>query len=478
MKIRTRYAPSPTGYFHIGGARTAIYNYLFAKANKGDFIVRIEDTDIERNVENGIESQLENIKWLNFYPDESVLNPGKYGPYIQSEKFDKYKELAHKLLKENKAYYCFCSKEQLDNDRKLAELNHQTPKYNRRCLHLSKEEIEQKLKDGVDHVIRLKIDDQKTYEWDDLVRGKIAIPGNALTDPVILKSNGIGMYNFCVVVDDYDMDITHVLRGEEHISNTPYQIAIKDALGYSHKDIRYGHLSIIINDSGKKLSKRDTELKQFISDFRQMGYLPIAVVNFLLLLGWVPKNNIEVMTLDEMIKNFDYMSLTKAPAKYDIKKLEWLGNQHIKKMDDNSYLNFVKPFVNSTNEIYKKHSDFVLLLFKNQLSYAMQLDELIDNTFENNDNNIDEFLKLFDELKNELSIIKPIIIEKISNISVWNEENIKNIVNEIKQETSLNGKNLFMPIRMLTTKKIHGPELAKTIFLFGKERVIKNINGE
>lgn len=475
MKIRTRYAPSPTGFFHIGGARTAIYNYLFAKNQGGDFIVRIEDTDVERNVENGIQSQLENIEWLNFYPDESILNPGKYGPYIQSQKFEKYRELAHQLVNEKKAYYCFCSKEQLDNDRKFAEQNHITPKYNRRCLNLTKEEIDENLKNNVEHVIRLKIDENANYEWDDIVRGEISIPGNSLTDPVILKSNGIGMYNFCVVVDDYDMDITHVLRGEEHISNTPYQIAIKQALGYDSKEIKYGHLSIIINESGKKLSKRDTELKQFISDFRELGYLPIAVVNFLLLLGWVPKNNVEVLTLDEMIKNFDYSALTKAPAKYDLKKLEWLGNQHIKKLSDQQYLEFVKQYVEINNNVCDKNLDMALLLFKNQLSYGKQINQLIKETFVNDDTNNIDYLNEKNNLINEINVIKPILLDLISNIVIWNEDNIKDIINKIKLETGFSGKNLFMPIRILTTKKIHGPELAKTIYLFQKDIVLKNI---
>ncbi len=474
MKIRTRYAPSPTGYFHIGGARTAIYNYLFAKHHGGDFIVRIEDTDVERNVENGVESQLNNIKWLDFFPDESILNPGKYSPYIQSQKFDRYRDLAHQLLKEGKAYYCFCSKEQLDQDRENAEALHQTPKYNRRCLHLSQEEINEKLK-TIKPTIRLKIDEHKNYEWDDIVRGKISIPGDALTDPVILKSNGIGMYNFCVVVDDYDMDITHILRGEEHISNTPYQIAIKEALGFTDKEINYGHLSIIINESGKKLSKRDTNLKQFVEDFKNMGYLPIAVFNFLVLLGWVPKDNCEIRNIKELIEVFDYHALTKAPAKYDLKKLEWVGNQHFKKISDEEYLKFVKPFVKTENEIYTKHQDMILLLFKNQLSYAQQLDGLIDDLFVNSEN-LDFLKPLIDEFSLPIRTIAPIIKNKINNLSTWNESEIKSIIDEIKNETKLSGKQLFMPIRMLTTNKEHGPELAKIIWLYGKTEVLARID--
>lgn len=474
MKVRTRYAPSPTGFFHIGGARTAIYSYLYAKHNNGEFIVRIEDTDIERNIKDGIESQLDNIKWLSFFPDESILNPGKYGPYKQSEKIDRYKELCNSLIKNRKAYYCFCSKELLDEDRRLAELNHTTPKYIRRCLKLTENEIEEKLK-NTKPIIRLKMDEDIEYKWNDIVRGEISIPGSALTDPAILKSNGIAMYNFAVVVDDYDMDITHVLRGEEHISNTPYQIAIKNALGFDTKEINYGHLSIIINDDGRKLSKRDSNLKQFIEDFKNMGYLPIAVFNFLVLLGWSPKDNVEISTIEELIKKFDYKWLTKAPAKYDLKKLDWISNQHIKKMSDDEFYSFHIDFVKSNNKFFLENKKEVLLLFKNQLNYANQLDDLIYDIFEKENYKEEEFINTLKENKEYIKIISPALKEELFLIKEWDINAIKNIINIIKDKTGLSGKELFMSIRILTTKNIHGPELAKIIYLLSKKEVILNI---
>ncbi len=475
MKIRTRYAPSPTGYFHIGGARTALFNFLFAKKMNGDFIVRIEDTDTERNVENGVESQLFNLNWLNIRPDESPQKEGKYKPYQQTQKLDRYQLLAESLLAENKAYRCFCSKEELDEQRKQAEANHETPKYNRKCLMLSENEIRTKITNKQEYVIRLKINENDSYEWNDLVRGKISIPGSALTDPVILKSNKIAMYNFAVVVDDYDMDITHVLRGEEHISNTPYQIAIKKALGFDKKEISYGHLSIIINDEGKKLSKRDSNLKQFIEDYRLLGYLPIAIVNFLCLLGWTPNNNKEVMSLSEMINAFQLEFLSKSPAKFDILKLNWISNQHFKLMEDKKYLEFVKPFVKSKNEIFMQNPDKVLLLLKNQIAYAKQIDDLIIDLFEND--KIDETAKKeINDQKTNIKIIAPILLSLIDDANFEEEENIKKIINTVKEQTKLNGKNLFMPIRLLSTKKQHGPDLATTLSLFGKKRIKQNIN--
>lgn len=474
MKTRTRYAPSPTGYFHIGGARTALFNFLFAKKMKGDFILRIEDTDNERNVEGGIESQLYNLNWLDISPDESPQKEGEYKPYQQTLKLDRYKMLAETLLKEDKAYCCFCSKEELDEQRKKAEANHETPKYNKKCLSLTKNEIKEKIANKQEYVIRLKINEDEHYEWNDLVRGKISIPGSALTDPVILKSNKIAMYNFAVVVDDYDMDITHVLRGEEHISNTPYQIAIKKALGFDKKEISYGHLSIIVNDEGKKLSKRDLSLKQFIEDYRLLGYLPIAITNFLCLLGWTPSNNKEIMSLSEMINSFQLDGLTKSPAKFDVSKLNWISNQHFKSMNDKEYLEFVKPFVKSENEIYNKNPNKVLLLLKNQISYAKQINDFIVDLFENN--KIDESSN--EEIigqKENIKLVAPILLKLINDIEFDNEENIKKIINNIKEQTKLNGKNLFMPIRLLSTKKQHGPDLTTTLYLFGKKRIKQNI---
>ena len=472
-KVRTRYAPSPTGYFHIGGARTALFSYLYAKHFDGDFIVRIEDTDIERNVEGGIESQLENLKWMGIVPDESVLNPGAFGPYIQSAKLDRYKSLAEKLVSEGKAYYCFCTEQQLEEDRQNALANHQTPRYSRRCRHLSNDEIQTKLESNISKVIRLKTFDEENYEWDDLVRGHISIPGTAMTDPVILKSNGVAMYNFAVVIDDYDMQISHVLRGEEHVSNTPYQLAIKSALGFE-SDIQYGHLSVIIDETGKKLSKRNKDLKQFISDYREMGYIPEALDNFLALLGWVPSNNVEVLTLKEIIQQFDVTNVSKSPTFFDYKKLEWIGNEYFKRMDKDEYLKFVKPFINlELNNFLKENLDILLLLFKDQISYASQINGLIIELFGEKE------LVLTDEMLEILSKNKDVIMNfqnEIQNLEIFNEENIKVAINNVKNATSKKGKDLFMPIRIASTWMMHGPELAKMIYLTNKERVLFNID--
>ena len=472
QKIRTRYAPSPTGYFHIGGARTALFNYLFAKHNNGDFILRIEDTDVERNVEGGIDSQLLNLEWMGLTPDESIKNPKEHGPYIQSQKLDRYKFLANQLLNEKKAYYCFCTESELKNERENALKNHLTPKYSRKCLHLSQEQIHQNLQKNIPFTIRLKIDDNITYTWNDIVRGKIEVPSSAMTDPVILKSNGIAMYNFAVVIDDYDMEITHVLRGEEHISNTPYQLAIKKALNFNN-DIQYGHLSIVIDETGKKLSKRNSTLKQFIEDYKNMGFIPSAIDNFLALLGWSPIDSKEILSLDELIKNFEINNLSKSPTYFDFNKLLWLGNEYFKKMSENEYLLFVKPFIDQsilTNNLIS-NLDMLLLIFKNQISYASQLNTLINDQFlSNHELNSNEI----EIINNNLDVVD-LFDENISKLSIFNVDNIIDIINKVKNITNKKGKDLFMPIRLVSTNLAHGPELAKTIFLLGKEKILLNI---
>ena len=379
-KVRTRYAPSPTGFFHIGGARTALFNYLFAKHSNGDFIVRIEDTDIKRNVVGGIESQFFNLKWLGIKPDESYENPKEFGPYIQSQKLQRYKDLAYKLLSEGKAYRCFCTQSELTKNRIDAANKGITPKYNRHCFFLSKKEIQKKIDDKTPYTIRLKISDNTTISWNDMFRGKIIVPTDCLTDPVILKSNGIAMYNFAVVVDDYDMKITHIIRGEEHISNTPYQIAIRNALGFDDK-VEYGHISLIVGKDGKKLSKRDETLQQFIQNYRDLGFFPHAVTNFLALLGWSPKTNIEILSMEQLIKDFDIKRVSKSPCLFDFDRMKWMSNQYITKMADIDYLSFIKKFINIDLSKFKNQVDDILLLYKKQISYAKEINGLIHDTF-------------------------------------------------------------------------------------------------
>lgn len=316
-KIRTRYAPSPTGYLHIGGARTALFCYLFAKHYNGDFVFRLEDTDIERNVVGGEASQLDNLAWLGIIPDESPLKPNpKYGKYRQSEKLDVYQKLANELIEKKLAYKAYDSTEELalqhkeQEDKGVASF-----RYDPTWLKLSKEEIA-KRDTNKEYSIRLALPKNVNYDWDDLVRGKISVNSDDIGDFVIVKSDGYPTYNFAVVVDDHQMEITNVLRGEEHITNTPKQLAIYKAFNWTPPI--FGHLTIITNMEGKKLSKRDKSLKQFIEDYKNEGYCPEAIFNFLALLGWTAADASEIMSKEELIKKFDPSRLSKSPSKFDI----------------------------------------------------------------------------------------------------------------------------------------------------------------
>ncbi|GMO15494.1 MAG: glutamate--tRNA ligase [Mycoplasmoidaceae bacterium] len=481
MKIRTRYAPSPTGFFHIGGARTALFNYLYAKHYNGEFIVRIEDTDQERHVEAGIDSQLDGLAWLGVIPDESLKNPGKYGPYRQTEKLDIFKDIADKLLAKGLAYYCFCTKEELDAERQREMDIGGTPKYSRKCLSLTKEELANKLTSKVPAVIRLKMQDNRVYEWNDLIRGKMSVPSSALTDPVIMKSNGIPMYNFAVTIDDCYMKITHVLRGEEHLSNTPYQIAIKEAIDslkltkYKNDTIQYGHLSIIVNEDGKKLSKRDTSVKQFIEDYKNQGYFPHAITNFISLLSWSPKDNQEIKTLKEIITMFDGTRLSSSPAFFDKKKMEWLSNEYFKKINDDEYLKFVNPFIKIDLKNLK-NTRLAILSFKSQIFCAEQLNSLlIENYLSYDQSKIDDILNINSITKDTFIKCIKELANIINEIEI-NETNGNDIVNLVKEHTGLKGKELYMPIRLITIGKEHGPEMTKILPIIGKETIIKNIN--
>jgi glutamyl-tRNA synthetase len=350
--VRVRFAPSPTGFFHIGSARTVLFNWLFAKQNEGKFILRIEDTDIERSNPEYEKDILEGIKWLGLDWDEGPILErqetrdkrqdyiGDYGPYRQSERLDIYEKYLRKLVEEDKAYYCFCSKELLENDRQAILAQGLAPKYSGRCRFLSKEESENRLKKGELAVIRFRMPETE-IEFNDLVRGKIKFDASLIGDVVIAKNLKSPLYNFSAVVDDYEMKISHVIRGEEHLSNTPKQILIQRALGFETPE--YAHLSLILTPGRAKLSKR--LLESSLNDYKNQGYLSEAIVNFLALLGWHPKDDREILSVDDLINEFNLRRVQKAGAIFDIEKLEWLNSQYIKKIDADVLAERIKDFI-------------------------------------------------------------------------------------------------------------------------------------
>lgn len=336
MKVRTRFAPSPTGFMHIGNLRTALYAYLFAKHNDGDFILRIEDTDQERYVEGAVDLIYSTLKKAGIEHDEGPDKDKGFGPYVQSERKPLYKEYAEKLVELGGAYYCFCSKERLDG---LADENG-VRKYDKHCLHLSKEEVREKLAAGEPYVIRQNIPPEGQSSYEDMVYGRITVDFEDLEDQILLKSDGMPTYNFANVVDDHLMGITHVIRGTEYLSSTPKYNLMYDAFGWERP--QYMHLPPIMKDQTRKLSKRYGDAN--FEDFLKKGFLPEAIVNYIALLGWSPKNNTEKMTMQELIDSFNVEGVNKSASIFDEVKMRWLNGQYIRELSDEKFDELAFPY--------------------------------------------------------------------------------------------------------------------------------------
>jgi len=473
-KVRVRYAPSPTGFLHIGNARTALFNYLFAKHYDGVFVLRIEDTDFARNIEGGEESQYYYLKWLGIEPDESPVNPNKkYAPYRQTERLDLYKNYGQQLLEKGHAYKCFCTSEELDEDyQRQTEAGYSSTRYNRKCLNLSKEEIEQYEKQGRPYSIRIRVPDNETYEFEDMIRGHVSFEAKDIGDWVLIKSNGIPTYNYACVIDDFTMDISHVFRGEEHLSNTPKQMMVYRMLDW--KEPLFGHLTLIVNEQHKKLSKRDNDIMQFMSQYKEAGYLPQAMFNFMSLLGWSPDKEQEIFTKEELINEFTEKRLSKSPSMFDRGKLAWVNNRYIKELSSEDIVNLCLPFLKDNYDITNKDKDWLkelILLYQPQLSFGQEIVEVSELFFKSQSLNKEaEEVLTWDTTP----ILKKAFKEKIKNIK-WTKEELNEVINSIKEETGIKGKALFMGLRVLTTKIMHGPDLVTTLFLLQKEKILTNL---
>lgn len=374
---RVRLAPSPTGWFHIGNARTGLFNYLFARKTGGKFILRIEDTDKQRSEKKYEKSILEGLQWLGIEWDEGPEVNGPFGPYHQSERIDIYKKYLEKLLNEGKAYYCFCTSEELEAQKEEAIARGIAPKYLGKCRKLTKEEVDAYLKQKKPHVIRLKMP-TKIVEFEDVIRGNMKFDLNLIGDIVIAKSLTEPLYNFAVVIDDYLMKITHVIRGEDHISNTPKQITIQEELGFPRPI--YAHLPMILGPDRSKLSSRHGAMA--LIDYKKMGYLPEALINFLALLGWHPMDNQELLTLDELIDKFELKRVQKGGAVFNIKKLDWFNAQYLKRMSTEELIkrvvDYIKNYSSKSQIIEKYNQDYIKKVISVESPRMNKLSDLIN----------------------------------------------------------------------------------------------------
>lgn len=477
-EIRVRYAPSPTGHLHIGNARTALFNYLFARHTGGKFIIRIEDTDQKRNIAGGEESQLKYLKWLGIDWDESIDVGGDYGPYRQSERQHIYQEYASDLLERGLAYKCYCTEEELALEREAQLARGEMPRYSGKCRHLTEEEKQELEKEGRKPSIRFHVPSGKVYTFNDMVKGEVSFESDGIGDFVIIKKDGMPTYNFAVSIDDHLMKISHVLRGDDHISNTPKQLMIFEAFGWEPPT--YGHMTLIVNESRKKLSKRDESIIQFIEQYEELGFLPEALFNFIALLGWSPQGEEEIFTKEEFIKIFDPNRLSKSPALFDQKKLLWMNNQYMKKLDLDKVVELALPHLikagivpeNMTEE-QEQWVRNLIGLYQEQMSYGAEIVELSRIFFQETIEYNEEAQAVLKE--EQVPEVLTAFYNEIKDLEPFEAASIKTATKNVQKATGQKGKKLFMPIRVAVTGQTSGPELPVTIELLGKEKVLARL---
>lgn len=479
-EVRVRYAPSPTGHLHIGNARTALFNYLFARGHNGKFIIRIEDTDQKRNIEGGEESQLQYLKWLGIEWDESIDVGGEYGPYRQSERNDIYAKYTKQLMENEQAYYCYCTEEELEAEREAQIAEGKPPRYSNKCRHLTAEDRAALEAEGRKPSIRFKVPEGRVFKFDDMVKGEVAFESDGIGDFVIVKKDGIPTYNYAVAIDDHLMKMSHVLRGDDHISNTPKQLMIYDAFGWEVP--KFGHMTLIVNESRRKLSKRDESIIQFIEQYKDLGYLPEALFNFITLLGWSPEGEEELFTKEQFIEIFDPSRLSKSPALFDMKKLKWMNNQYIKELSTDEVVDLALPHLVKAGKVKEEMSDQekqwvydVITLYKDQLSFGAEIIELTDLFFRTSIEYDEEAQEVLNE--EQVPEVMQAFAQEINSLEDFEPASIKSSIKAVQKATGHKGKKLFMPIRVATTGQTHGPELPQAIALLGKETVLARLEG-
>ncbi|MCP3660736.1 MAG: glutamate--tRNA ligase [Bacteroidetes bacterium] len=496
-KIRVRFAPSPTGPQHIGGIRTALYNYLFAKKNRGDFILRIEDTDQKRFVEGSQKYLLKAFEWLNIKPDEGINIGGKYGPYKQSERKDIYKKYIDILLKKDLAYYAFDTPQELDEMRKrLQEAKVAAPQYNavsrmtmKNSLTLPKDEVEQKLNSGEKYVIRIKVPQKQSIKFKDEIRGWINIKTDVLDDKVLMKSDGMPTYHFANVVDDHLMKITHVIRGEEWLPSTPIHILLYKY--FEWEEPVFAHLPLILKPDGVgKLSKRaadqagfpvfplnwiDPETKEKSEGFKESGYLPEAIINFLAMLGWSPGDNRELFTIDQLIKEFSLERINKAGVKFDIKKVNWFNQEYLKRKEPIIFVNYLKTKIPTAKEKYSdKLLEEICDLLKDRLIF---LKDLISETKFFFKKPISYDKKLIKKLLNEDSIPTLMkIADAFDSLTFFEAPYIKEAFLKIIEDKELKLGKILPVLRLAITGLGSGPDLSKVIYILGKKESLERLD--
>ena len=468
-QVRTRMAPSPTGEMHVGSMATLLKNYAFAKKYNGQFILRIEDTDKVREVEGGVEAIQAIIKRYGLDWDEGPGKGGEYGPYIQSARLDIYRREVQKLIDNDKAYYCFCSKERLAEVKEQQIANKQAPHYDRHCRNISKEEAKQRVASGEEYVVRLRVPENQEITFTDLLRGEITFNSNLIDDQVLLKSDGYPTYHLAVVIDDYLMKISHIMRGEEWISSTPKHVLLYQAFGWSVPV--FAHIPVFLNPDGKgKMSKRKGMVSA--ASFLDRGYLPEAMLNFFMILGWAKKDQEEVISLDEYIKEFEPSDLSSNSVAFDIKKLNWLNGVYIRKLSSEQLKEKITPFVPQNFPAEKV--DQILPLIQERLVTLADFEQLTKFFYGPINYETDLLLKKADS--KELVILE--LNETIKEIEVlanWNVVELEKQIMGLQEKKDWHRGQFFMMLRIAVTGEKATPPLFDTMVVLGQELVISRL---
>jgi nondiscriminating glutamyl-tRNA synthetase len=471
-KVRVRFAPSPTGLLHVGNARTALFNYLFARQSGGVFILRLEDTDVSRSSSEAEKAILEDLHWMGLQWDEGPGCSGDFGPYRQSERLGIYRRYAEELVKKGNAYRCYCSEAELEEKRKWFLSKGIPPKYDGRCRNLTPEEEKSLAEKAQPASLRFRVE-ARHVTFDDLVKGRMSFDGQGIGDFIIIRSDGTASYNFAAVIDDHLMAVSHVIRGEDHLTNTPRQILVYQTLELPPP--RFAHLSMIMGPDRTPLSKRHGATA--VSHFREEGYLPEALVNYLALLGWSPEDGQEVLQLPELIQNFSLKRVSRSPAVFDFEKLKWVNREHKKKLGEDKALQAAQPFIQKSglpiNEKDPRWWREAVAAVWEEVDSLGQIPEHLKVFFDSHFHPTAEAETLLG--KEESRRVLLALEEEIQEIPAFTHETYGQVMSTLSKKLNLSGRNLYMPVRAALTGKTRGLELEKIFLLMGKDKISQRL---
>ena len=473
MEVRTRFAPSPTGYMHLGNLRSALYTYLYAKANGGKFILRIEDTDQSRYVAGAVDVIYRTLKSIGMQWDEGPDIGGDFGPYVQSERKNMYLPYAEQLVKAGKAYYCFCTEEELSARREEAQKRGETFKYDKHCLHLSPEEVQRRIAAGEPYVIRQNVPEHGEASFDDVLYGHIAVDCADLDDMILIKADGMPTYNFANVIDDHTMGITHVMRGNEYLSSTPKYNLLYEAFGWE-KPV-YIHMTPIMRDATHKLSKRDGDA--YFEDYINKGYLKEAIVNYVALLGWNPGDEREFFTMDELIKAFSVEGMSKSPAIFDVNKLTWMNAEYVRRLTPEQFTEYALPYYEKAG-VSAEHADLLARILQQRTEVFTQIPEMLDFIPQLPDYDVELFTNKKSKTNPEIAKhVLEIAIEALDALPAWEEQPIHDALLGLAEKEGMKNGTMLWPVRIaLAGKQVTPGGAIEIAILLGREESMRRLH--